>query len=115
MADMHQRIRTALEFATESPVLQLGEYGFEKDTGRTKIGDGVTRWNSLPYSGKDATVEWSRVVEKPETFKPDVTDPELKESFGSPFALVPLTTAINNVPSLVWDGDNRLVLTEVHE
>lgn len=32
------------------PVLSLGEPGYETDTGRIKIGDGSTVWNSLPYS-----------------------------------------------------------------
>lgn len=52
MAEMHQRIKEALEFAQESPVLQLGEHGLESDTGLFKIGDGVTRWNSLEYYGQ---------------------------------------------------------------
>lgn len=49
MADMHQRIRTAAWFAENSPVLQMGEYGLESDTGRVKVGDGKTKWNSLKY------------------------------------------------------------------
>lgn len=52
MAEMHQRIKTALEFALESPVLQLGEHGLESDTLRFKIGDGKTKWNSLDYYGE---------------------------------------------------------------
>lgn len=56
MAEMHQRIKTRLEFATESPVLQLGEHGLESDTGLFKIGDGKTRYNSLKYYGKQDPV-----------------------------------------------------------
>jgi len=33
----------------EGEILRLGEPGFEKDTGKLKIGDGITPWNSLPY------------------------------------------------------------------
>lgn len=51
MAEMHQRIKTKAEFALESPVLQLGEHGLERDTLKFKIGDGKTRWNSLDYAG----------------------------------------------------------------
>ena len=45
---------TASEWAASEPqpggeVLKLGEPGWEKDTGKLKIGDGVTPWNSLPY------------------------------------------------------------------
>lgn len=31
-------------------VLDAGQEGYEKDTGRRKVGDGVTPWNSLPYA-----------------------------------------------------------------
>jgi hypothetical protein len=45
---------TAAEWAASEPqpggeVLRLGEPGYEKDTGKLKIGDGVTPWNSLGY------------------------------------------------------------------
>ena len=30
-------------------ILEVGEPGFEKDTGRLKIGDGFTPWNELQY------------------------------------------------------------------
>jgi hypothetical protein len=32
-------------------LLALGEMGMETDTNQFKIGDGFTRWNSLPYGG----------------------------------------------------------------
>ena len=32
-----------------NPLLQAGEPGYELDTRRLKIGDGVTYWNNLPY------------------------------------------------------------------
>ena len=34
----------------ENPLLMDGEVVYEKDTGRSKIGDGVTCWNDLPYT-----------------------------------------------------------------
>ena len=34
-----------------NPVLASGEFGIEIDTFRFKIGDGVTLWNDLDYSG----------------------------------------------------------------
>lgn len=47
------RIRTlyalAATFASENPVLLEGEPATESDTGKKKIGDGVTAWNNLPY------------------------------------------------------------------
>lgn len=32
-----------------NPLLLSGEPGYEKDTGRLKIGDGILNWNDLPY------------------------------------------------------------------
>jgi hypothetical protein len=34
-----------------NPVLAQGEVGAEIDTGQLKVGDGVSHWNNLPYSG----------------------------------------------------------------
>lgn len=34
-----------------SVVLSAGEPGFETDTGKFKVGDGTTQWNSLAYAG----------------------------------------------------------------
>ena len=39
----------AQEWANSNPTLAQGELGVELDTGRFKIGDGVTAWNSLRY------------------------------------------------------------------
>ena len=41
---------TAAEWAQINPVLQLGWIGYESDTGRVKIGDGISDWNTLEYS-----------------------------------------------------------------
>ena len=35
-----------------NPILQPGEPGFELDTNKLKIGDGITPWNDLPYQGE---------------------------------------------------------------
>jgi major tropism determinant Mtd-like protein/collagen triple helix repeat protein len=39
----------AAEWVDENPVLAAGEPGYETDTGKFKIGDGVQVWNNLPY------------------------------------------------------------------
>lgn len=41
---------TAAQATSINPILAEGELGVELDTGRFKLGDGVTTWNSLPYS-----------------------------------------------------------------
>lgn len=45
------RMRRALAatWVTLNDVLLEGEWGYEKDTGKVKIGDGVTAWNDLGY------------------------------------------------------------------
>jgi len=40
---------SASNWSTNNPVLALGEFGFELDTNKLKIGDGVSPWNSLSY------------------------------------------------------------------
>ena len=37
-------------------ILQAGEPGFEIDTGKLKIGDGVTPWNELSYLGENKSL-----------------------------------------------------------
>ena len=53
---------TACNWETANPTLASGEQGHESDTGRRKIGDGATAWNSLAYmygttATKDAGTE----------------------------------------------------------
>ena len=40
---------TAQRWNEVNPVLRRGEPGFEYDTGKLKIGDGITPWIYLPY------------------------------------------------------------------
>ena len=41
---------TAASATSANPVLAARELGVETDTGKIKVGNGVTAWNSLPYS-----------------------------------------------------------------
>ena len=36
-------------WSRNNPILRAAEPGYELDTGKLKIGDGVTHWNDLPY------------------------------------------------------------------
>ena len=62
MADTYirliQRRDTAANWQNENPVLDAGEWGYETDTKKVKMGDGSTAWNALPYftSGGGAVV-----------------------------------------------------------
>jgi len=42
---------TAINWTAINPILTDGEPGLETNTNKVKYGDGVTAWNSLPYSG----------------------------------------------------------------
>lgn len=39
----------AADWTANNPILHAGEPGVELDTGKFKVGDGVTPWVSLPY------------------------------------------------------------------
>lgn len=41
----------AANWASVNPILSNGEIGVEVDTGRCKVGNDTTPWNSLPYIG----------------------------------------------------------------
>lgn len=41
---------TASQWTSANPTLASGEWGFETDTNKTKIGDGSTAWTSLAYA-----------------------------------------------------------------
>jgi hypothetical protein len=42
---------TAAQWTSTNPTLGAGEPGYETDTGKFKIGNGSTAWNSLAYTG----------------------------------------------------------------
>jgi hypothetical protein len=48
---------TAAAWAAGNPVLALGEQGYETDTKKRKVGDGVTAWTSLPYDTATSPVQ----------------------------------------------------------
>jgi len=52
---------TAANWAATNPILYAGEAGFELNTGKLKIGNGTTAWNSLSYlsSGASCSIDLS--------------------------------------------------------
>ena len=51
-ADQYRQIRvrdTEAALQSLNPTLLVGEWGYETNTGKVKIGDGYTPWNSLKY------------------------------------------------------------------
>ena len=51
LAPIQLRRMTAAEWTASNPFLAQGEEGFETDLLGIKIGDGLQRWNALPYQG----------------------------------------------------------------
>jgi hypothetical protein len=48
---------TAAQWTTANPTLADGEFGFERDTNKLKIGNGTSAWAALPYvTGGDGSV-----------------------------------------------------------
>lgn len=46
---------TDANWTRSNPLLGNGEPGFEYNTGKLKVGDGVTYWRQLPYIGGGTT------------------------------------------------------------
>ena len=63
------RRATAAQWTTSNEILLLGEIGYETDTRKKKIGDGVTVWTALKYDGIVSLVAGSNVTV-------DSTDPQ---------------------------------------
>jgi hypothetical protein len=47
---------TAANWTSVNPTLSAGEFGYETDTGKVKIGTGSTAWTSLAYVGSGASI-----------------------------------------------------------
>lgn len=47
---------TAAAWAAANPVLSDGEPGYETDTNRIKVGDGISVWSTLPYAVSGSTL-----------------------------------------------------------
>ena len=46
---------SASQWTSANPTLAAGEFGFESDTGKIKVGTGSTAWTSLAYAGMSAS------------------------------------------------------------
>ena len=58
---LHRR-GTAASWTSTNPTLGAGELGFETDTGRFKLGNGSTAWNSLAYNAGAGTTTYIYVA-----------------------------------------------------
>jgi hypothetical protein len=91
---MQQRRGTASDWTTANPILASGEFGFETDTGKFKIGNGLAAWSGLQYFATLTAIK-SEIVDS----APAALD-TLKE----------LSTALNNDASYATTITNALAL-----
>jgi hypothetical protein len=65
---------TASQWTSANPTLSSGEWGFETDTGKVKIGNGSTAWNSLGYTGAgDVTLTGTQTLTNKTLTAPTIT------------------------------------------
>lgn len=84
---------TAANWTARNDTLMLGEKALENDTGREKIGDGVTAWNSLAYRGKRVATVASSATPSINT---DVTD--IASITALAVAITSMTTNLTGAP-----------------
>lgn len=76
MTKIQLRRDTASNWSTNNPTPSAGEPCFETDTGKLKIGDGITAYNSLPYQGGTSdsavTTDTEQTISGLKTFTNDI-------------------------------------------
>lgn len=76
MTKIQLRRDTAANWSTNNPTPSAGEPCFETDTGKLKIGDGITAYNSLPYQGGTSdtavTTDTEQTISGKKTFTNDI-------------------------------------------
>jgi Major tropism determinant N-terminal domain len=98
---------TSSDWIGVNPILEIGELGYEMDTGITsggyrhykfKVGDGESPWVDLPYigignpsggGGGGGPVEWADVQNKPSTFAPSAHTHPWADVTGKPATFAP--------------------------
>lgn len=70
---------TAAQWTNANPVLAQGEFGYEVDTGKLKIGNGSSAWVALGYF----PVEWAALTGKPSVIAAGSTQSAARAAIGA--------------------------------
>jgi hypothetical protein len=76
---------TASQWTSANPTLSSGEFGFETDTNKAKIGDGSTAWTSLSYFGGsgDVTLTGTQTLTNKTLTTPVITNPKITLTYSA--------------------------------
>ena len=109
MADIIQiRRDTAANWTSTNPTLAQGEIGWERDTGRLKIGDGSTAWNSLDAMNVLAETLTNKTIDGDVNTLQDIATSSLKTRSGSDATVITGTKGTNGYVAK-WNADGDLV------
>ena len=104
MPKIQLRHDTSANFTSVNPVLLVGEFAYETDTKKIKVGDGTTAYTSLEYFGGDT----SAIPELQEAVE------QLELDYGSLADKVDeLETSLENKQDVLTAGDNIFIGYEV--
>ena len=104
MTRIQLRHDTATNWTTANPILAEGEVGVETDTNKTKIGDGVTAWNSLAYFVGDIDLSNYYTKTQTDTLLLD------KEDNITPVAPMSLEKkSISNLDGFTYDTETTII------
>lgn len=106
---------TAAAWKTANPVLADREPAYERDTGRLKVGNGVTTWNALPYVGTVALDEHNLSGHNGVASLIDVVSPGWGQGQALKFAGVEIagTNGRNRFVDSAKSDGNGLIVGEV--
>lgn len=69
-----QRRDTKANWQAVNPLLEEGEIGYCSDVMDFKVGNGIDRWNELPYQQDLFSVDWDSIVRKPDIYSKQEID-----------------------------------------
>lgn len=106
----------ASNWASKNPILLKGEMGFERDTRKFKLGDGVTNWNNLLYANI-TDLENYYTKEEIETIKAELTKLVQDEEARALIVEQGLDGRVNQVESQITAAESLInqVETQITE